>query len=201
MGARRDGDHHVRIEVWDTGPGIPEDQQAKLFEEFERLTEQDNMGIRGAGLGLAVARRMAALMETKIEVRSWVGRGSVFAVRVPRMASRVSVATRPARPQTPRADQSLLGLNVLCIDDESIILDGMRALLENWGCRVHTAQTVADAEAIFDAEPIQVVLADYQLKQDKTGLELANEMIAQKPSLRVSLLTAEASTELSHRAL
>lgn len=200
VGARRDGDGHVRVEVWDTGPGIPEDQQEKLFEEFERLTEQDNMGIRGAGLGLAVASRMAALMKTRIDVRSWVGRGTVFSVRVPRMASRVSFEPRAARAHASGADQSIAGLNVLCVDDESIILDGMRALLEHWGCRVHTAQTIEAAREVLAQHAIQIVFADYQLKQDMTGLDLLQEIVAQISNVRVSLLTAEATPDLSNRA-
>lgn len=201
VGARRDGEDHVRIEVWDTGPGIPEDQRAKLFEEFERLTEQDNMGIRGAGLGLAVASRMAILMDTKIDVRSWVGRGSVFSVRLPRVAAQVSLASRATRPAPSKSDQSLLGLNVLCIDDESLILDGMRALLEHWGCKVHTAQTIDAARAVFAQEPIQIVLADYQLKQDMTGLELVKDFRTKNSNLKVSLLTAEATPEISRQAM
>jgi Na+/proline symporter/signal transduction histidine kinase/ActR/RegA family two-component response regulator len=200
VGARRDGDAHVRIEVWDTGPGIPKDLQVKLFEEFERLTEQDNMGIRGAGLGLAVARRMAALMDTSINVRSRVGRGSVFSVQVPRAAPDVSPALRKVHAISPSADHSLSGLSVLCVDDESLILDGMRALLEHWGCRVHTAQTLSDARTIFDREPLQVVFADYQLKQEVSGLDLLQELMLASPHLRVSLLTAEATPELSQRA-
>ncbi|NQY98632.1 MAG: PAS-domain containing protein [Henriciella sp.] len=201
IGARREADDQVRVEVWDTGPGIPDDQRTKLFEEFERLTEQDNMGIRGAGLGLAVASRMAALMDTKIDVRSRVGHGSVFSVRLPRVASRAAMKARPTRLKNADPDQSLMGMNVLCVDDESLILDGMRALLQNWGCRVHTAQTPADARTIFETEPIQVVLADYQLKQDQTGLDLLNEMIGAQADLRVSLLTAEATPELSSHAM
>ncbi|MCR9193725.1 MAG: PAS-domain containing protein [Hyphomonas sp.] len=200
IGARRDGSDHVRIEVWDTGPGIPENQKAKLFEEFERLTEQDNMGIRGAGLGLAVASRMAALMKTKIEVRSKVGRGSVFAVRLPRAGAPVTQARRPEPPIETHPDQSLRGLRVLCIDDERLILDGMRALLEHWGCRAFTAQTAEDALSIFEREPIQVVIADYQLKQDLTGLDLVTKFMRKAPDLWVSLLTAEATPELSSRA-
>lgn len=201
IGARRDGVDTVRIEVWDTGPGIPEDKKAKLFEEFERLTEQDNMGIRGAGLGLAIARRMAALMNTKIQVRSRVGHGSVFSVRVPRTGSIARIRSRSMQAATAASDQSTDGLCVLCVDDEQLILDGMRALLGRWGCRVYTAQTIQDAWGIFDKEPIQVVLADYQLKQDETGLDLILRMTEENPKVRVSLLTAEATPELSERAL
>ncbi len=77
----------------------------------------------------------------------------------------------------------------------------MRALLGHWGCRVYTAQNIEDAWRIFDQEPIQVVLADYQLKQDETGLDLILRMTEANPKVRVSLLTAEATPQLSERAL
>lgn len=200
IGARREGARDVRIEVWDTGPGIADDQRAKLFEEFERLTEQDNMGIRGAGLGLAVASRMASLMGTKIQVRSRVGHGSVFSVRVPREDSIPRLASRSASSTNAPSDQSTQGLCILCVDDEQLILDGMRALLGHWGCRVFTAQTIEEAWQTFQQEPVQVVLADYQLKQDETGLDLIQRMADANPNVRVSLLTAEATSELSARA-
>ncbi|MEO1662195.1 MAG: PAS-domain containing protein [Pseudomonadota bacterium] len=200
IGARRDGADGVRVEVWDTGPGIPEDKQAKLFEEFERLTEQDNMGIRGAGLGLAVASRMANLMNTKIEVRSWVERGSVFSVQLPRMESHGSLLSRSVETSSPGLSQDLSGLTVLCVDDESLILEGMRALLERWQCRVFSTQTLEQAEAILDREKIHVVFADYQLKQDRTGLDLLVSLRREKPDLRGALLTAEATDEIATRA-
>ncbi|MEO0551161.1 MAG: PAS domain-containing hybrid sensor histidine kinase/response regulator [Pseudomonadota bacterium] len=200
IGARREGVDHVRVEVWDTGPGIPEDQQAKLFEEFERLTEQDNLGIRGAGLGLAVASRMAHLMKTKVDVRSWVGRGSVFSVRLPRMASRAELGLRSADVSRAHLPQDLSGLTVLCVDDERLILEGMRALLERWQCRVHLAQSLAQAEALLEHETIHVVFADYELKQTRSGLDLLITLSGDKPDLKVALLTAQATEEIANRA-
>ena len=85
-------------------------------------------------------------------------------------------------------------------DDESIILDGMRALLEHWGYRVHTAQTIESARGILEQHAIRIVFADYQLKQDITGLDLLREIISHTPNMRVSLLTAEATPDLSNRA-
>ena len=200
VGARRSGADTVRIEVWDSGPGIPEDQRAKLFQEFERLTEQDNMGIRGAGLGLAVASRMATLMDTRIGVRSWVGQGSVFSVELPRVASRLSLAARPNRVVETDGTSDLSGLSVLCIDDEQLIIDGMRALLEHWGCRVHTAQSLDVAAEILRADPSQAVFADYQLKEDQTGLDFLIEARKDAPDLHVALLTAEGTGDVLARA-
>ncbi|MEL7041313.1 MAG: PAS domain-containing hybrid sensor histidine kinase/response regulator [Pseudomonadota bacterium] len=200
VGARRDAENMVRVEVWDTGPGIPKDQQAKLFEEFERLTEQDNMGIRGAGLGMAVARRMASLMRTRIDVRSRIGQGSVFSVRLPRVASAVRAARRSGRGAQVLNDQDLSDLTILCIDDERIILEGMRALLERWHCTVHIAQTLQDARAVLEAQIVDVVFADFQLKEDETGLDLLIELKSTRPELQSALLTAQAVQGVAEQA-
>lgn len=136
----------VRIEVWDTGPGIAQDQLPHVFEEFRRFSYVDNTGQRGAGLGLAVARRLAAIMNVGIGVRSWPGKGSVFWVTVPAAAS---APARPAHPEDilPDLSASIAGLDILFIDDETSITDAMRLLLEGWGCRIRICQTPAQAIA------------------------------------------------------
>lgn len=191
---RRDGDKAL-IEVWDTGPGIPEEKQSLLFEEFERFEDQDNMGIRGSGLGLAVARRMAALMGARIGVRSQLGRGSVFSVVVPRADTqtsrqRASLGTRSAD------DPSLAGLRVLCLDDEPLILDAMQALLERWGCEAIVAADIASAEHAIETKKVDAIIADYELGDRETGLDLLirhrGHML---PKQNVALLTAERLTD------
>lgn len=200
IGARRVGDTRVRIEVWDTGPGIPEEKQEQLFEEFSRLEEQDNMGIRGAGLGLAVAKRMAGLIGTQIDLASSPGRGSVFSVCVPR-AGKAALHTKPQRQVNEKTSVTLNGLRVLCLDDEAIILDAMRALLESWECAVETAADIASAEAAVQAGKIDAIIADYQLKDSLTGLDFLIKSRAELPSPRnVALLTAEATDEVSKKA-
>lgn len=191
VGARRDGQDNVRIEVWDTGPGIPEDKQAKLFEEFERLEEQDNMGIRGAGLGLAVAKRMALLMDTQVQLRSKAGRGSVFSVSVPRTASKL-FRKRPAAAPSVETDNAVDGLRILCVDDEPLILEGMRALLESWGCSVVTAPDLSTARELISSQSPDVVIADNQLREEQSGLEfLIAERARLTQSNNIALLTAE----------
>ena len=82
MGCRRHGGK-LRIEVWDTGIGIPGEQLDGIFEEFRQLNNSARERDRGLGLGLSIVRRVGDLLGHRIEVRSWPGRGSVFAITVP----------------------------------------------------------------------------------------------------------------------
>ncbi|WP_213269055.1 PAS-domain containing protein [Hyphomonas sp.] len=199
VGARRRGDQ-VRIEVWDTGPGIAQDQLPHVFEEFRRFSYVDNTGQRGAGLGLAVARRLAAIMNVGIGVRSWPGKGSVFWVTVPAAAS---APARLARPEDilPDLSASIAGLDILFIDDETSITDAMRLLLEGWGCRIRICQTPAQAIASLSDCPPDVMIADFDLRADQTGLELITQAQVSMASPRNALLITAASDEvLAERA-
>lgn len=201
VGARRVGQDNVRIEVWDTGPGIPEDKQSRLFEEFERLEDADNMGIRGAGLGLSVASRMAKLMGTEVRLRSILGKGSVFSVTLPRAEGKKR-QTQKAIAKQVDIDHALGGLRVLCVDDEPIILDGMQALLEKWSCDATVARTIDDATSHLKADVFDVIIADFHLKDRMTGLELIlRERTRLTHSGQTVLLTAQATPQIEKEAI
>ncbi|HYY36936.1 MAG TPA: hybrid sensor histidine kinase/response regulator, partial [Xanthobacteraceae bacterium] len=140
VGCRRHGGG-LRINVFDTGLGIPASKKQAIFQEFHRL-EQGAKAARGLGLGLSIVERIARVLDYKITVNSSIGRGSQFCVEVP-----LSAAIPPR--QQPRVAREvdrvqLSGITVLCIDNELAILDGMETLLAGWGCRVLKA---ADLEA------------------------------------------------------
>lgn len=193
VGARRRGGQ-VRFEVWDTGPGIPAEARRTIFEEFRRVADTDNTGKRGAGLGLAVARRLAEIMGAEIGVESWPGKGSVFWVSVPgaeRQGQAIPAASSALRP--PVAD--LNGLRVLFADDETSIGEAMRLLLEDWGCEI---RVVTGPEGFQDALARQVpdvVIADNDLRSDLTGLDLiadAAERLADRRNALVITAAADA---------
>ncbi len=189
LGARRHGEQ-VKIQVWDTGPGISAAQQELIFEEFQRFENVDNLGIRGAGLGLTVSRRMANLMETEIEIKSIVGKGSVFSVCLDRAES-----SQPRKAYAPKPVMDdlriLTGLTVLCIDDEVTILEGMEALLTKWHCRVLTCTNCEAAFKLISENDVDAVIADYQLSPTENGLDLiANLRPFMKMPDNVCLLTA-----------
>lgn len=167
LGARRRGGE-LEIQVWDTGPGIAPEAQAQIFDEFVRLSSSERPSDKGLGLGLAIARRSAELLQHPIGVQSKPGRGAMFCIRVPLGPADTAQRPRP-RPQPAGADLS--GVRVLCIDNEASILRGMHSLLSGWGCRVTAARSLREALAAWPGErPPQLVIVDYHLDCDETGI-------------------------------
>ena len=152
----------LRVEVYDTGIGIPQAKRRAVFREFHRL-DQGARVARGVGLGLSIVERIARVLDCEVALKSNVGRGSRFSIEVPR-ASGFAAAPRPAAP--PRLDVGRLdGTVVLCIDNEPAILDGMETLLGGWGCRTLKARDLAEALAAIEASSLEPdgLLVDYHL--------------------------------------
>lgn len=203
LGARRRGDE-VRLEVWDTGPGIPVDKQQAIFQEFKRLESQTGES-KGLGLGLAIAERIARLLGCPIEVRSQPGHGSVFSMTVARSEAAptltVSAPSIPSGPMQSTAQLSLTSLAVLCIDNEPSILSGLQALLSGWGCKVWCAASPDQARQALTGFAPAIILADYQLEADVDGLALLNELCDRsRPPIQGVLITAVTSAELRESA-
>ncbi len=193
LGCRRRGDE-VEIQVWDTGIGIPEDEQPLVFEEFRRLHDKRS-GARGLGLGLSIVQRIARVLGHEIGVRSEPGRGSMFFVRLARVAA-------PSVEEVPReragAGQTMSGSLALCIDNEPRIVESMATLLNNWGCEVITALGIREALEAVEAEgrAPDMVLADYHL-DDGTGLEAVSALWERtKREIPAVIITADHSPEL-----
>ena len=170
VGCRRRG-NQLRIEVWDTGIGIRTDDQASIFEEFHQLHNPERDRRKGLGLGLAIVQRLAALLNCPLAVRSQINKGSVFSVTVPF----VGTATTDVSPPSVVMDRNidLSGHTILVIDDEPEILRGMKGLLEQWGCRVLTAESITQATAhVHPSTPcLAAIVADYRLRDHKTGID------------------------------
>ena len=136
MGVRRRGADLV-IEVSDTGSGIPLEYQGRVFQEFQRFAPGPGTE-HGLGLGLSIVDRISRILDHSVSFRSQPGRGTTFSVRVPR--GKGAEAHSPIEAIPPRALPNLERAVVLCVDNETTVLDGMQALLESWSCRVLVAR-------------------------------------------------------------
>jgi signal transduction histidine kinase len=153
----------VRIEVWDTGLGIPPEHQRAVFAEFKRL-DQGARVARGLGLGLSIVERLGRVLEQPIGLRSRPGKGSVFFVTAPLGWAAPKPRAEPGAPEPVAAGEPIDGLKVLAIDNEPRVLEGLRVLLTRWGCVVATAHGLEEATAALDAfGPPDVIIADYHL--------------------------------------
>lgn len=157
------------IEVRDNGSGIPEELQSAIFGEFERL----HQGEKGLGLGLSIARGIAAVLHQSIELRSREHAGTTFSIRVPLAEAKI-VRQIPSRAASKK---NMSGMTVLCIDNEPEILLGMESLLTRWGCQVNSAGSVKEAFKVVEECGLpDVMLIDYRLDDCMDGIQLTGEL-------------------------
>jgi len=189
VGARREG-NTVRLVVRDSGRGIAKEQQEAIFGEFTRLATVAG-DEPGAGLGLAIVRKVAGLLGHDLTLTSEPGRGSSFCVRVPK-------AQAVAMPQSSSGNGrgALVGLRVLCVDNEPAILQGLTALLTRWGMRPVTA---SDAAQAVDAEgPFDAALVDLHLGDGPDGLSVVRALKLAGVS-HIAVISADADDTLAAR--
>lgn len=198
LAARRRG-HHLELQVWDTGRGIPEDRLESIFLEFNQLDVGRAAERKGVGLGLAIVERIAKILEHSVRVRSRPGRGSVFTIQVP-MASCLPAANPVALPQ-PSMGDPLPGRRLLVLDNESSILHSMGALLSQWGCDVVTAPDQDAACIALQGQPPELILADYHLDHGVLGCDVVERLREQFGcTIPAVIITADRSDE-GRRAL
>ncbi|WP_447957209.1 hybrid sensor histidine kinase/response regulator [Vreelandella sp. EE7] len=200
LGCRRQNGR-LNIEVWDSGPGIPESKLTEIFQEFRRLDQvsRHKESEKGLGLGLSIADRMSRVLDHPIKVRSWPGVATVFSVSVPVVAAQERSADASEAP-TRRGGNKLAGARVVCIDNETLILEGMTAMLSGWGCEVFTATSIGGAKSILrnmDGDP-DAILADYHLDNEVTGL-MALEALSErlKGAVPGIVITADRTEEVA----
>ncbi|MGH6727679.1 MAG: hybrid sensor histidine kinase/response regulator [Pseudolabrys sp.] len=197
VGCRRRGGH-LRIDVYDTGVGIPQSQQRDIFVEFHRLDQGARIA-RGLGLGLSIVERVARVLGCEIEVDSTVGRGSRFSVVVP-LSNAVAVKM-PPRDEIRVDPGQLVGTTALCIDNEPSVLDGMETLLRGWGCEVIKAPDLELAlEAIAESPTVpNGLLVDYHLDHGN-GIEAIRALRERCGDLPAILITADRSPAVREQA-
>jgi len=196
VGCRRRGEQ-LEIAVYDTGPGIPEHQRRDMYTEFSRLEPDSPWGEKGLGLGLSICDRLGRLMQHPLTFASHPGRGSVFGVRVPRDA-RLRRVRRIEAIQSAPDPIGLRGLRVLCVDNDRSILDGMEALLGQWGVQVLKAASAAEAMQCCMQQRVDTVLADFHLDDGVNGIELLRRLHGlQNRPLASALISADHDAALA----
>jgi len=195
---RKDGDQ-VRIEVIDTGIGIPAEHHDTIFQEFRRLDEGGRDRGRGMGLGLAIVQRAARMLGLRVKLRSTPGQGSVFRLSLPIAVPMQQTLPAPA----PLRRRSTSGQTVLVIDNEPAILEGMAAMLGGWGCEVTGVRSAADAlRAVSAGLCPNLIIADYHLDNGETGDDAALDVRTRLGSdVPVIVITADRMPELRDKLL
>ena len=199
LGCRRRG-ANLRIEVWDTGPGIPADQIETIFVEFYQLDNPSRDRSEGLGLGLAIVDRIMHLLNHRIEVTSTLDSGSVFAVELPLL---MGDAIRLPSQNDKIAMGGVGEAFIIVVEDEVRVREAIHWLLRDWGCRALTAESVDSALAQLaeiDAAP-DVIIADYRLRDGMTG-EHAIQRIEHRYQRKISalILTGDTATERLRKA-
>jgi len=200
--ARRRADH-VRMEVWDTGPGIPESERERIFEEFQRGSTSLDTHRGGFGLGLSIVSRMAQTLEHPLDMCTRPGRGTRFSILAPATSA---AGLQPELSTPNHASGQTIGLartRVLVIDNDKRVIDAMVNLLSRWECEAHTAHDLNDIEDLVtngDCRP-GIVLADYHLDFGALGTQAIERVRAAfDPHLPAIIITADRSDEINTAA-
>jgi PAS domain S-box-containing protein len=166
----RQVEDRLRLDVEDTGIGIPPEHLERIFEEFHQVANPARDRTQGLGLGLAIVRRLADLLGHRLEVRSRPGEGSTFSIELPLGSEE---PTCPSAPEAACPGQDGRGRLAVVVDDDALVLDGLQALLTEWGYEVLTATDADQAVGRIRERRRRpdIVLADYRLQDGRTGTE------------------------------
>jgi PAS domain S-box-containing protein len=174
IGCRRRGDA-VRVEVWDTGCGIPTDQLGQIFWEFVQIKDAGRQH-GGLGLGLAIVDRLAKLLGHQVDVRSWPDHGSVFAVDMS-IASATSVASSEVMSEQP-FDIPLTSKLIAVIDDNEGVAAALASLLKAWGATAVCASNGDELLRVLSGRRPDAVIADRNLGTAVDGFMTLNQLEA-----------------------
>ena len=187
MGCRGSGPS-LRVEVRDSGPGIPREMQQEIFKEFVRIGERGRNRDRGLGLGLSIVERLAKILGHRVDLVSEPGCGSTFKIQVPQ----AEPSTEPS-PVNEGFVDLLSGQRVAVIDDDPLIREGLRRVLGQWGCEVIDGESADDIIAAADRPPA-AILADYRLGEGRIGsIEIARLCAHFQRTIPAGLATGETS--------
>lgn len=193
VGARRCG-NSLRIEVHDTGPGIPADQHQRVFDEFHRLSTPSRP-TEGVGLGLTIVKRACDLLDHPLQLRSEVGR-TMFSVVLPLSSPQGPMDPTPTEGHGQAALPSAI---VLLIENDTGLRSALTVALEAWGLDVFACASEREAMSLLHEVDIapDLVIADYQLDDRLLGSDAITHLRQQHGPLPACLITANRDPELA----
>jgi signal transduction histidine kinase len=176
VSCRQRGDR-VLLQVWDSGPGIREAEQKKIFDEFYQVPHTGAVSPdqrKGLGLGLAIVKRLAALMHAPLTMRSAVGHGTVFTLELP--MGKAPRAAAQVLPGKGPVGITLAGRLIVVVEDEPAVRAGLEVLLQGWGAEIASFESVAEsAQWAQTCDPALVkpdlLIVDYRLEEGRTGVD------------------------------
>ena len=183
----------LRIEVLDTGVGIPAAQLAYIYEEFYQIAGPGSGARDGYGLGLSIVQRLVKLLNARLEAMSEVGKGSVFALLLPR----AHAAARDSQPDEARAEPAPGARghpHVLLVEDDASVRDATAMLLRVEGYRVTAVASLAEAQQAVEQEAPELLMTDYHLANGELGTEVIAALRGRlQTGLKTILLTGDTS--------
>lgn len=194
---RQGGD--VCISVVDSGRGISKKEESLIFDEYRQVDNEERNYARGLGLGLSVVKKLVSLLGHKLEVRSVVGSGSTFTLRV---EEGTMSARQRAAIDSAFVGSSISGLHVLVLEDDEGVRKGLNVLLRDWGCLV-TAEDSLDAlihRAGAQSRPPDILITDFRLPGEHDGISASEHVrAAMDPDLPCIVVTGDGHDEVVRR--
>jgi CheY-like chemotaxis protein len=175
------------IEVADTGCGIASEHQHEVFQEFVQLNNPERDRTKGMGLGLSIVQRLCRLLDIGLELQSAPKQGTRFELTLPLHAQQVSVQEHACREALTQP----LDLTVLVVDDEAQVRTATALLLEELGCRCFQAENLADALLLARVQRPDVLIADFRLRGQETGIQVICALREHQPDLRAAIITGD----------
>lgn len=195
----------VWVEVHDSGIGIAQEQQARVFEEFYQINNPGRDRALGLGIGLSVVARLSRLLAHPVTLTSTLGKGTRFRLCLPEVdLQRTASMATAGLPGPLRKEMAILPTRVLVLDDEAVVRDAMRQLLSSYQVDVAVAATEGEATALLasaasEGQPFELLLCDYRLADGVDGLEVGQALSRRFADLPLLLITGETAPERLQR--